>query len=566
MRIPLSHFGVALLLFLGACSSQRSSTGADDLDPGAREETPLAGDASEATYHAMLGEIALQREMYDAAVEEFRLAAELSTDPELIERATSVAFAYEHYDDARVCGRRWLLIEPQNYSAHRFLALIEIRSGDVDAALPHLRVLRDAYSAHGAAPDLGMLAVLMQEDDHKAATEAMEALVREKETAEGRYAVGALALRSGQLKLARTNSGRALQLRPDWDVAGMLHARTLVASGEIEKGIEQGAQVAAGTDDPAVQLDYGGMLAGLGRYREALLQFEAVREEGSRESDAVRAIALVSLQLRDFDAARRFFGELVTSGFYDEGYYYLGRIARSESIFDDAEVYYRSVEPSEYFLAAQIEIADVYLQRGDLEGGRQHLHELARAFPDYEVPALAAEADLLAESGENDAALALYAQGIAEHAGASELRYGHAFLLERLGRSDEALAELRAIVADYPDDAIALNALGYTLADRGQNLREAQKLIKRALEIDPTNAAILDSMGWVLYRRGRGGEAAKYLRRARVLSRDPEIAAHLSEVLLSIGERSEALEVFESARREYPDSDVIEAVSAQFDS
>jgi Flp pilus assembly protein TadD len=146
------------------------------------------------------------------------------------------------------------------------------------------------------------------------------------------------------------------------------------------------------------------------------------------------------------------------------------------------------------------------------------------------------------------------------------LRYGHAFLLERLGRSDEALAELRAIVADYPDDAIALNALGYTLADRGQNLREAQKLIKRALEIDPTNAAILDSMGWVLYRRGRGEEAANYLRRARVLSRDPEIAAHLSEVLLSIGERSEALEVFESARREYPDSDVIEAVSAKFDS
>ena len=125
---------------------------------------------------------------------------------------------------------------------------------------------------------------------------------------------------------------------------------------------------------------------------------------------------------------------------------------------------------------------------------------------------------------------------------------------------------LRGIVADYPDDPIALNALGYTLADRGQNLREAQKLIKRALGLDPTNAAILDSMGWVLYRRGRGEEAARYLRRARVLSRDPEIAAHLSEVLLSIGARAEALEVFESAQREYPDSDVIEAVSAQFDS
>ncbi len=566
MHIFVGLFGTAVLLAMSACASQQPGTENGDGDGGVRREEPVASDASEATYHAMLGEIALQRELYDTAVDEFRRAAELSADPDLLERATSLAFAYERYDDARVCARRWLLIQPDNYAAHRFIALIELRADDVNAALPHLQVLRDAYSAHGAAPDLGLLAVLMQEDNHAAATKAMQKLVKKDETAEGRYAVGALALQSGQLKLARSNSRRALEMRPEWDAAGMLLARTLIASGEIEEGIGQGARVAAASDDPAVHLDYGGMLAGLGRYDEALLQFETVRAEGSRENDAVRAMALVSLQLRDFDSARRYFGELVTTGFYDEGYYYLGRIAREEEVFDDAEVYYRSVEPSEYFLSAQIEIADVYLQRGDIEGGRKHLHELRRAFPDYEVSAIAAEADLLAESGDTDGALALYAHGIEEYDGASELRYGHAFLLDRLDRAEEAISELRGIVADYPDDPIALNALGYTLADRNRNLREAEKLIRRALEYDPSNAAILDSMGWVLYRRGREEEALRYLRRARVLSRDPEIAVHLSEVLLSIGATAEAREVFESARREYPNSEVIEAASSQFDS
>ncbi len=381
MHIPVSLFGFALALSLGACASQQSSPQSDPGQTGVRQEQPLASDASEATYHAMLGEIALQREMYDTAVNEFRRAAELSTDPDLIERATSLAFAYERYDDARVCARRWLLVEPENYSAHRFLALIELRDGDVDAALPHLRMVRDAYGTHGAEPDLGLLALLLQEQDHAAATAAMQKLVKEEDTAEGRYAVAALALQSSQLKLARSSSRRALEMRPDWDAAGMLLARTLIASGEVEEGISQGARVAAATEDPAVQLDYGGMLAGLGRYDEALLQFEAVRAEGSRENDAVRALALVSMQVRDFDTARKYFGWLVTTGYYDEGYYYLGRIARQQKMYDDALVYYRSVEPSEYFLSAQIDIADIFLQRGDIEGGRQHLRRTCAGVP-----------------------------------------------------------------------------------------------------------------------------------------------------------------------------------------
>ena len=209
MQIPVSLFGVAVALGLGACASQQSSPESASEQAAARQEQPLASDASEATYHAMLGEIALQREMYDTAVNEFRRAAELSSDPDLIERATSLAFAYERYDDARVCARRWLLVEPDNYSAHRFLALIELRADDVDAALPHLRMVREAYGTHGAEPDLGLLALLLQEQNHAAATAAMQKLVKEQDSAEGRYAIAALALQSGQLKLAQSSSRRA---------------------------------------------------------------------------------------------------------------------------------------------------------------------------------------------------------------------------------------------------------------------------------------------------------------------------------------------------------------------
>ena len=160
--------------------------------------------------------------------------------------------------------------------------------------------------------------------------------------------------------------------------------------------------------------------------------------------------------------------------------------------------------------------------------------------------------------------MAVYDAALAEYYD-TELLYTRAMLAEKMDALDILERDLRAIIEEEPENAQALNALGYTLADRTERYQEAHDLIRRALELSPADFYILDSMGWVLYRLGRFEEAISYLRQARELRDDPEVAAHLAEVLWVTGDRDGARDVWESALRTTPGDaillDVIERLA-----
>ena len=139
----------------------------------------------------------------------------------------------------------------------------------------------------------------------------------------------------------------------------------------------------------------------------------------------------------------------------------------------------------------------------------------------------------------------------------ADLLYARAMAAERIGRLDILERDLRAIIDRDPDHAEALNALGYTLADRTDRYQEALELVERALALDPDQYHIVDSMGWVLYRLGRHEEAAAHLRRSYEGEPDPVVAAHLGEVLWALGLRDEAREIWDSALEEAPDNEVL---------
>jgi len=128
---------------------------------------------------------------------------------------------------------------------------------------------------------------------------------------------------------------------------------------------------------------------------------------------------------------------------------------------------------------------------------------------------------------------------------------------EKLDRIDDAEARLRRVVELKPDDAMALNALGYTLVDRTPRIQEGFALIERANKLSPDDSFILDSMGWALFKLGRYAEAETYLRRAMKERPDPEIAAHLGEVLWAKGERDRAQEIWQSQLKTSPDNPVL---------
>ena len=181
--------------------------------------------------------------------------------------------------------------------------------------------------------------------------------------------------------------------------------------------------------------------------------------------------------------------------------------------------------------------ARIKAEQSGTEAGLAHLDELARSQPQLAPDVYSAKAGLLEYRGDTRRAAQVFEEGLARYPDSLELRLNRTFFLERTGKEDAAIRDLRALLAERPGDAQVQNALGYSLADRNRNLPEARQLITAALSQSPDNAAVLDSMGWLLFREGRYPEALDHLQRASKAGADPEIYLHVGEVQWAMGRR-----------------------------
>lgn len=215
-------------------------------------------------------------------------------------------------------------------------------------------------------------------------------------------------------------------------------------------------------------------------------------------------------------------------------------------------------------MGAQIRYAVLLGQQAGVEQAQHFLHALSQKSPQESIRLRRAEAEILIEAERLEQAMAVYNEALAAHPGDTELLYARAMLAEKIDRLDILEGDLRAILMQDPDNADALNALGYTLADRTDRHQEALELITRALSLKPHDYYILDSMGWVLYRMGRYEEAIKHLRRALAVNEDPEVAAHLGEVLWMMGNKKAARSVWQKALQSTPEDQGLLEVMRRF--
>ena len=203
---------------------------------------------------------------------------------------------------------------------------------------------------------------------------------------------------------------------------------------------------------------------------------------------------------------------------------------------------------------------------GDRLAGLEHLDEFASTRPQYLIEVTAAKAALLADHGDRKAALATLDAALEKYPDAVDLRFARVFQLEASDQVNEAIDELRTIVASRPQDPVALNALGYTLVDRTRHHREGYELIEQALEQTPDSGAVLDSMGWALHRLERNEEALEYLAQAGRRISDPEVESHTAAVLMALGRDEEARDTLMQAIERYPNNDKLKARLQELDS
>jgi tetratricopeptide (TPR) repeat protein len=575
-RFPQFFFVVLFSLGMSACSSLAvQDRPADAAAPQAMVSTDgappvLPGHelSGQLLYQILEAEIALQRQHFDVAISRFLQLAETTRDPRFAERAAQIS-AFVREDPALLTAASlWVEIDPGNNDAHQMMVVAAIRNARLDTALEHMEiVLSDADGPLEERFEL-MAGLLSREHDLEEALRLMEHFVSTRQDdPDALFAYGNLALRAGDLERASDAVERALDLRPGWYGAILMQVRVLQMQNQPEEALDfLAGAVEQHPADTRLRMTYARLLMDMRRYEEAIEQYESLAVEVSPNTEILFTLAMIHLQLERFDEAEAYFLQVRDAGDHaGDLNYFFGWIEEKRGNDREAISFYTRVPSAdESHFEARIRLAILIAAQGDLAASRQQLHDLRLQQPVRQKRLYQIEGELLRQAGRHDTGLDVLTIALEQYPGDFDLLYARALMAEAAGRIDIVEADLRYILERDPDHADALNALGYTLADRTDRYKEAYEYIRRALELKPDNFAILDSMGWVLYRLGNHEEAIKYLRRSIELRHDHEVAAHLGEVLWVTGNTEEAVEVWKRALEEFPDEQMLRDVMRRF--
>lgn len=525
--------------------------------------------SSEVSARILQAEMALQRKEYLEAVTEYRKAAELSGSVELARKATRLGFSYGFNDEALLAGKRWVKLDPESDEARAFLGQLYFRLDDLRKSRRQFERLIKADPGDPGRRLLSLISYLSDERVPERADELMRALAKPyKDSATAHYAVAILALQAGDPEHAKKRASRAMELDPDNVRPQLLFARALMFEGATEDAIEYLAHLIGDSPnpDPDARMELALMYMLTGRDDDALSQVNQVLLEQGGRDDALRLMAIINFRAERLDAAWDDFEDLLASGQYRmDALYYLARIADYREQHERAVRLYREVQFGTNTIFSQRRASGLLAhQLDDEEGAFELLNDFAEASPNNAVEVVALKAQLLISLDRYDEGLELYEKAITYRPDNQNLILGRAELLLQVGRLDEAIDEYRAAAKRWPSSAMALNALGYTLADRTDQYGEAEKLIRKALAMNPQSPAIIDSLGWVLYKLDQSEESLAELQRAYEGMNDPEIAAHLVEVLAELERRDEALEQLESAEKLDPDNELLKDVRSRY--
>ena len=523
----------------------------------------FADDTEALSEHLVQAEIALRQNQYREAAREYRLAAELSDDPGIAQQATRIAYSYGFNEEALASARRWVKLDDEDDEALLYVAQLYLRTGEVRKSRRSFEKLlkRDREPA-----DERLLALIpfLSREDASLSYELMLKLARPyKDSAEANYAVAVMALQAGDSKAASERARKAFEIEPDWVKPHLLYARAMLLSGDEEGAIDYTSRL-VGDDpdpDPEARLELAIMLLSVGRDDDALSQVNQILLEQPARSDALRLMAIINFRLDRLGAARADFQDLLETGHYTmDALYYLGRIADRNSELEQAVRYYSQVTRGSNAIISQRRAAGIMAQMGEEEEALEHLSAFAGINPNFALDMLQAQAQLLSSMERFPEALEYYDKVVAYRPDSEGAYLGKAELLLLMGRLDDAIDLYRKTAKRWPDSAMTLNALGYTLADRTDQYDEAAQLIQKALELDPESAAIIDSWGWVLHRQGQHDEALIHLERAYERFRDPEVASHIVEVLWALQRHDDAETTLENAELLYPDNELLKSV------
>jgi Flp pilus assembly protein TadD len=538
----------SICALLVACAAQTPVAEQDVVvSPEPTVKAPERAFPNDSLYALLVAEFALRRQAYDVTLENYMEQAAVLRDPGVSAHTTHLTQFLQREDEALQSAQLWVELDPENPEANNTLAGLLTQKGRTVEAVPYLVVVERRTGSANFPMLLNGFGQLSEAQRTRLAGEIEKLASEFPQNTRLLLTQALINTEYRQFDQALDDLDRIFALEPAQPQAVLLEARILVEQKAQDPYARLQQVLQEDPDNKLLRVQYARLLTAtdMAAARE---QFEILLKQAPNDGDLLFSLALINREIGDHAAASAYLQQVIALGQrQNEAYYYLGRMAEDASNPEEALVNYMQVGEGQEYLAATSRIGQILVADGKLYRSHAWFTEQREAFPQLRDQLYSLESDILAQSGAADEALLLLNAAVAETPDNTSLRYVRAMLSEQQDDLVSMERDLRIILAADPDNATALNALGYTLADRTTRHQEALDLITRALQLQPNEPAILDSMGWVQFRLGHNEEAAAYLTRAYAQFPDPEVAAHLVEVLWVKGDSAAATSILQGA-------------------
>lgn len=556
----LSLIPCVLIILLSSCKLLDSNKVAEKPQPIQQQpiiKPPVKPFTKDTLSSLLTGEFAERRGQFELALKNYVTQANKTKDPQIVERAYQIAHYLNSSPEQLDMAVLWVAISPNNIDANRAAALQLTKNERASEAIPYFeKVLTNT-------DQLDFLNIANSNLTKKARLEVINSLDRllitHPNNAQLNYSKAVLLAETGANEQALTT----LQNLPDkyqqQSPALSLKVYLLQSVGRPDDALDLLAKVAKeNPTDKQLQLTYAHLLISQGKLVEAKQQFAAMMKQYPDDEELRFGYALICIENKEWDEAIDYLKQLIANGITtDVIYFYLATAYYEKGDKDAALESYALVTEGENYLVAVNNMAKILFEKKQITEAQQLLANARKQQPVFIIPLYLFETEELLNLNYTTQAWQLINKALQEHPNNTNLLYSRSLVAEKRNDITQAEQDLRQIIRLEPKNSSAINALGYILANRTSRYKEALQLIQQALKLDPASPAILDSLGWVNYRLGNLAEASKYLQQAYENYPDPEVAAHLGEVLWKQDKQQQAKNIWTEALTKDPQNQTI---------
>jgi len=526
--------------------------------------------SQDSLYSLLVAEMAINRSQFDVALDNYTQQVNKTDDIEVTRRAARVAFSLNKYDQAFSLARKWEALAPYSIEAKQTLTEVLVQQNKLEEAFTYAKKLL----ALDEQVDFEAIAARTSPATPKL-TQKLEKQYRQllPSYPENTSILVGLSLLHEQQKFYQTAldyANKAQTLEPNNIKATYQQARLhqLLDNNELATA-KMGDLVQLVPYNPALRLRYAKLLAKQDNLEAAHAQYSVLLSQQPNNGEVLLALAIIEEKQQNNKSAASHFKQLIDQKQHMSiAHYSLANIFLKQDNTAQALIHFKQVKAGDYYLAAIYKASQLVRQTGNIQQAIAYIEQVIGSSPETYLDALyLRKGNLLADANKPQQAQNAFSQALSFSPDNTQVLYSRAMM--HLGNNNLLKAEhdFKRILSLRPNHAAALNAYGYSLADQTDRFNEAYSLIARAYELEPNNPLIIDSLGWVEFKRGNIDTAITLLTRALSLIKDPEIVAHLSRALWAKGDKQTARLLANKALNDHPNNvllrNLIQFFSAQ---